>query len=347
VTFRRTLDTSLFLSVPTIVREVGKPVGDLVFDIAEAWDDFGYGQSDGISLFDLVEVYAKNDANPGGLLVYRGHVEEINGVFDASNNHATIRLFPIDALFGRPLWKASGSYVVTYTSADVDTIFSDAIDDINTIYGATFFTKNLANPVLSINVVFTRETHLAALQQAAAFLPSTWYWRVRPSGQVDVQQFNDSAQDHTLVVGKHVDTIRVVKSALNMKNKLVVSWGPTPTDSEYTDATSQTAYGRRMSLVTDPGITDQPSSDVKGSAELARLKDPATKTVLVVNSQYAIETILPGDTVRVVNISENTGQMISGVLRVLRTEYNGSLCTLNLAEVVDNFGLEISKTIAG
>lgn len=344
-TVRRTLDASLFLSNPRIVREVGKAASEVSIDLALPWDNFGYGDSDGLNPFDLVKIYAVNEANKTGVLVYQGHIEEIVGVFDASQSHITLRLYPIDALFGRSLWK-DADYIVAYSGADVDTIFSDAITDVNTIYGATFFTGNLSNPALSVIQTFTRLTHLAAITAAGLLLPSTWYWRVRPSGQLDLAQFNDSTADHLLVVGKHIDSVQVTKSLLNVKNKIVVSWNSPVEDDEYNDATSVTAYGRRMSLVSGSGIGDQTTADARGNGDKNRYKDLFTKTELVVNALYPIETILPGDTIEVVNVSDTTSQMLSGILRVLRVEYDGSLCKLSLSDYAENFGSEFTKSIA-
>lgn len=338
-TFRApVIDESLLLGVPTIVREVNKPAGQIELALAYPFDNFGY--STAIDVGNLVKVYAVNDANKTGLLVYQGFIEEIDGTFSASSNTVTLRIFPIDALMERSIWKRTGSYVVTYAANDVDAIFSDAIDDMNTIYG-TYFSKNLGNPGLTLNQTFTRQTHLAAMNAAAKSLVDGWYWRVRANGQVDLAQFDDVTPTHKLTVGKTIDTIHVVKSALNLKNKVVVSWGPTPTDTEYTDGTSVTAYGTRMALISDSGINDIGTANTKGNGEIARRKDIVTKTEIIVNAQYAIETILPGDTIKIENVTDNTSQMVTGVLRVLRTEYNGATCSIHLGDVLDNFGNEL------
>lgn len=338
-TFRApVIDQSSLLSVPNIVREVNKPAGSIDLALAMRWDDFGYSTS--IDVGNLVKVYAVNDANKTGLLVYQGFIEEIDGKFSRAANSVSLRIFPIDGLMSRSLWKKTGSYVVTYAANDVDTIFSDAIDDMNSIYGS-YFSKNLGNPGLTINQTFTRQTHLAALNAAAKSLVDGWYWRVRADGQVDLAQFNDSTPTHKLTVGKHIDTIHVVKSALNLKNKVVVSWGAGPTDTEFSDATSITNYGQRMALVSDSGINDLTTANTKGNGEVARQKNIVTKTEIIVNAQYAIETIMPGDTIEIQNVTNNTSQMVTGVLRVLRTEYNGATCSIHLGDVVDNFGNEL------
>lgn len=337
-TFRCVVDATQVLAVPSIVREVNKPTGEMRLQLALPFDGFGYGTK-----FDngnLVKLYAVNESNKTGLLVYQGIIEELDGVFSRSSNNVTIRTFPIDSLLDRTPWKALGSYIVTYPAGDVDTIFSDAIDDMNSIYG-TVFSKNLGDPGLTINQTFTRITHLAAINLITKLLPDGWYWRILPTGQIDLGQFDDVNPTHKLVVGKTVDSVHVVKSSLNLKNKVIVSWGPGPTDSEYSDAPSITAYGQRALFVTDAGINDLATANIRGASELAKRKGVTTKTEIIVNTQYPIETIRPGDTVTVSNVSDTTSQMLTGVLRVIRTEYDGATMNLHLGDVMDNFGNEL------
>lgn len=344
--FRRVIDWKLLKNIPKIVREVGKPASDVTLDLALPWDNFGYGDAAGINLFDLVKIYAVNTANPTGLLVFQGHIEEITGTKAGDTDTVSLRIFPLEALLNRALYKFGGSYTITYTSADPDTMFSDVIDDVNTIFGATFFTKNLGNPGLSVNAQFVKLSHLAIMQKAAEFLTSTWYWRTRASGQIDLAQFNDSTQDHTLYLGKNVSAVEATKTIMDLKNRIVLTWGPGPTDSEYNDATSESNYGRRMDAETDTTITNAAGADARGNADVARQKDIKTKTVLTVNANYAIETIKPGDTVKVLNVSQNTSQMLTGVLRIVRVEYDGATAVIHLADVADNFGKEFGLAIS-
>ena len=338
VTFRRILDSGILLSVPRIVREVNKPAGEIVLDLALPWDNFGYGST--INLFDLVKVYIVNDANPGGLLIYQGHIIEANAMYDSTNNHVSLRIFPIDALIGNAFWVGT-AYTVSYASADVDTMFSDAIDDLNSVHGS-FFSKNLGNPALSVSVNFVQKTHLEVLGSAFDFLDATWFWRVRPNGQIDLQQFSDITATHTLALGKNVDSIQTGKSILDMKNLVRLGWGSGPTYAVYSDVTSQSAYGHRDEALSDSGIQNSGSADSKGSGEVARLKNPFTKTQIIVNANYAIETILPGDTVKISNVTAGASSILSGqVLRVQRVEYDGCLAVLHLADILDNFGTEM------
>jgi len=344
-TFRRVLDASLFTSLPSIVREVGKPASDLTFDLALPWDDYGYGESSGINEGDLVKVYAVNEANPTGLLVYQGHIQEIETFYDPQNNHVTLRLYPIDALLSLAVWKDGGSYTVSYAAADVDTIFSDAIDDVNTAYGATFFSKNLGNPAVTVDVQFVLSTFSKALSTSSAFLDQTWYWRINPNGQIDLDQWNEVTADHSFTVGKDVESIHAISSLVDVVNREVVSWGDPATDSEYSDATSISDYGLRMAVVEDSDILSLDASDARGNGDIARSKNPFKKTEIVVNAQYAIETIKAGDTCTIRNIRTVSTQFLTGIFRIVRVEYDGATAKLHLSDIVYNFGNEFSKVV--
>lgn len=344
-TFRRVLDAGIFTSVPRIVREVGMAAGDLTIDLGMPFDAFGYGQTNGINPFDLVKIYAVNDANPTGYLVYQGHVEELVGTVDQSgNDHVSIRLFPIDALLSRSLWKAAGSYSISYTGALASQILSDAIDAVNSVYG-TFFTKLIEATAGTFNASYIHQTHLAAIQSATKNLPATTFWRIRPDGTFELAEWPDAAATHRLTLGKDLDTIQVTKSLLNAKNRIIVSLGPGPSDTEGSDSASIAAYGTRDEYISDPSLVDAPGRTARINGEIARLKDPATKTTLTVNSLYPIEKILPGDTVQVFNLTAGGQQMLSGILRIAHVEYDGSLAVLQLADAVDNFGAELQKMI--
>jgi hypothetical protein len=94
--------------------------------------------------------------------------------------------------------------------------------------------------------------------------------------------------------------------------------------------------------LSDSGIQNSGSADSRGNGEVARLKNPFTKTQITVNANYAIETILPGDTVKVTNVPSGASSLLSGqVLRIQRIEYDGALALLHLADIIEIFGNEL------
>ena len=60
-------------------------------------------------------------------------------------------------------------------------MFSDGVDDANAVHGS-FFSKNLGNPALSVNVNLVQKTHLESLNAAFVFLDATWQFSGAPSG---------------------------------------------------------------------------------------------------------------------------------------------------------------------
>lgn len=345
-TVRTTIDSGSVSAVGPIVREVGKLAGALDVRLALPWDDFGYGST--INLFDLVKVYAVNPANSGGLVVFQGHIVEIDGQLDQGQDSVTLRLHPLDALLNNAHYKSGATasladYTVAFATTDVDAMFSAIITDANTVYGS-FFSSSLGNPALSMDISFIELTHFAALQKAAALLDETWYWRINAAGQVKLAQWAATAT-HRLTLGKDVASIRVVKTIVDLKNGELLKWGATPTRAFYNDAGSQTSYGKRQRIVTDSGIDNSGTADQRGAGDLARLDAPLTKTVIRVNTEYAIETILPGDTVQVFNVTNGTSQMVTGVLKVARIAYDGATCLLTIADSVQNYGAEFAKAI--
>ena len=344
-TFRRTLDSSLLLSVPMIIRETNKLASDLTIDVALPWDNFGYGQANGINLYDLVKLYAANPNQPAGYLVFTGFVTDIHALFDKGQNHIALRLMPLDSILDNAFYRSGGNFTISFAGADVNAIMSAAVGDCNTVQGTTYFTTSLAAPGKSITVDLVLMKHLEAINKAASFLDLNWYWRIEPNGLFKLAQYNDMTATHRLTLGLDVDSIDVQQSIFDVKNGTVVSWGPTPTNTFYSDAGSQTAYGKREEKIIDSNIKDLTSSDSAGNGNVSRKKNARAKAVITVNSNYAIETILPGDTIRILNNTSGASQLISGVQRVSRVEYDGSLAKLHLADSVDVLGLEFTRAL--
>ncbi len=346
-TIKKVLGAGSFLDLPKISREVNKPASDVTLTLAFPWDDFGYGTE--ISEFFLVKIFAINDANPEGVLVYQGFITEITGKLGPDTNHVEIRLFPLESILSNAFWKSGSGqsladYTVSYGGADVDTIFANAITDINTLYGTSYFTGSLGNPGASIAIDFVEQTHQQAIDKAMTFLDSTWRWRMTPAGVIELAQYADAVATHQFVLGRDIESIDVTRTIMDIKNGVrVVYAGPAYVFSS--DATSETAYGKRQKKMGDTNIGNAPSATALGDGEVSKLKDVKIQTMVTVNAQYNLETIFPGDTCRIVNVSDTTGQMVQGVFRILRTEYDGTRMTLHLAEIIRNFGVEFTRAI--
>lgn len=344
-TARQTLGEADLLELPRVVREVGKPAAEIVLVVAKPWDGFGYGDAGGINEFDLVKVYAANESNPAGALVFQGNIAEIRAIYAKDADHVELRVVPIDALLTNAFFKDGSSFVYSYAAVDIDAIFADVIAHANAVHGA-FFTTDLDVPGKSMTLDFVRQKHSEVLTKAGLLLDPDWYWRIDAAGLVKLSQYNDATPDHKLTLGKDVDRIELIRSIMDVENGYVLEWGGTPTEAYYEDTTSKTDFGVREATDADTTIGDSGTADAKGDGFIGANKDPRTKTLIVVNATYAIETILPGDTCQVLNVKAGTQQVLSGVFRIVRVEYDGTTATLHLSDVVENFGNEMGKSLA-
>lgn len=348
-TFKRVLDANILTELPRISREVSKPASEIVLSLALPWDDFDFGTT--ISDFFLVKLYAINDNHPDGILVYQGFITEIHSILAIGSDHVELRVFPLESLLDFAFWKSGsgqtlGDYTKSYSGADVDTIMGDAITDANTVHGTAYFTSSLGNPGVSITADLVELTHLAGINKALGFLDATWYWRVRADGTFELRQWSDATADHRFTLGQDVDMIDSTRSLIDIKNGIRVEYTG-PAYSFYNDATSEGSYAKRQEKQSDTSILNLTSADAFGNGLVAKKKDPKTKTKLTVNAQYDLETIKPGDTCRVLNVS-NSNPMLSSatIYRIIRVEYDGATAQLHLSDIVDNFGVEFGKAIS-
>lgn len=338
---RMVLNDKSILTVPSIVREVNKPASDVTLDLAISWDDAAYAETYGLNPYDLVEIDAITETYPNGYRVFTGNIQELKVRYGAQENRVIIRVFPIEAEFTFYFW--INTYVSTVDTADV---FDDAVDAVNGSY----------SPQLTKNIATTGQVHqpaysgyvIAGLNSEMENLNASWYWRVRPNLQLDLQQYSDSVATHTLTVGKDVDTVQNIKSLIDVVNYARIEFfdGITVHSTVYQNAASVAAYGLR-NFYQSLGSSSQGQSDSVGNNLIENQGDLFTKTQLVVNAQYPIETILPGDTVKIQNLTTAQQAWLSGILRVVRVRYDGATAVLDLSIITDNYGVELGKLISG
>ena len=338
---RMVLNDKTMLNIPNIVREVNKPASDVTLELAISCDDAAYTQTYGLNPYDLIEIYAKTTTYPNGYKVFTGNIQELKVRYGAQENRVSIRAFPVEAEFTFYFW--INTYMSNVDTADV---FDDAVDAVNGIY----------SPQMTKNIATTGQVHqpgysgyvIAGLNSEMENLNASWYWRVRPDLQLDLQQYPDNAATHTLTVGKDVDMVQNTKSLIDVVNYVSIDFfdGITNHNTIYQNAASVAAYGKR-NYYESLGTSSQGQSDLIGNNLIENKGDLFTKTQLVVNAQYPIETILPGDTVKVLNLTAAQEAWLSGILRVVRVRYDGATAVLDLSIITDNYGVELGKLISG
>lgn len=341
-TVRRVFDSGSIISEVVVTREANKPCGEVQLELAVAWDDVGYGQSTGVNPYDFVSIYAITETSPNGILIFQGNVEEEKVRYSGGENRLLLRLFPMDAgLSHLAFLYAPGG------TPDVTDVFTAASSTFN---GATYYpllTNNLAVTGVTLTIINSLSA-LNALNTAFANLDGTWYWRVRPDGHLDLQQYADSTPTHKLLLNRDIDDITPSKSLLDVVNYVTIDFsdGGGAHTTVYQNAPSVAAYGKRSQYFS-LGTSTQAQSDLEGNNIISKDGDIFSKIRVTVNARYAIETILPGDTVKIMNTTTQEAVWLPTVLRVLRVRYDGMTAVLDLSKVFDNYGVELGRLISG
>lgn len=337
-TMRMVFDSSRILAAPLVTREVNKVASDVAIDLGLSWNDANYGQANGINPFDLVEVYAVTDFNPQGYLVFTGNVIEEKAVVSGTSNHVTLRVFPVDFGFSTAL-----VYENLPGYQDISHWVNGIVDTVNNTYPSQM-TKNLTAGAGIDNPTWINIACVDALAAEMALANDTFYWRLRPNLQFDLSQYNDAAPDHTLVWGRDIDAMNLNQSILDVVNQVIVFYASSAT---YTNDASIAKYGARTQFIDLGSGADKSLADAAAAKVLDASGTLFQKMQLTLNTNYPIETILPGDTVKIENLTPSEATWLTGVLRVVRTKYDGETCVVDLSLIYDNFGVEMSKLIGG
>ena len=84
-----------------------------------------------------------------------------------------------------------------------------------------------------------------------------------------------------------------------------------------------------QSIVRSTAINDDPTGVIRADTEIANKKDPNEQTILAVNSQYDLETINIGDTVRIMNKSNESATNFRSIKKII---YRENVATLYLSD---------------
>jgi len=137
-----------------------------------------------------------------------------------------------------------------------------------------------------------------------------------------------------LTAGKDVENIEVVEDAEKIVNSIIVTW-KSGTLAAVQDAASIATYGLREIRVSKTDLADSTAATNYANSYIASYKDPKRKTSIQVNASYNLESLKPGDTVKVQNFLYS----ISG-LQIQKISYTWDRATIELDDF-DTFAKEI------
>lgn len=326
--------------------------GQLQLDIALPFDDFDEGSS--IAHMNIVRVYSVviDTLTQTETLVYSGFISRYEPYAQAGGEEGVrVTCLGLVSLLALSYYKSGSSFTVTHTTQDPSDIVEDIVDHFNTVYGGSLLSytaDSLQTVGTNVSLTFTDQRWSDAIKKARDATSQYWWWYVDQDGLVSLKQ-KPSTPTHTFTIGRDVESITAPKDAEKIVNDVQVRRsGGTATD--YSDATSQSTYGtgspatgKRTQIITDSTITDATTADQVGNKAVGDNKDAKIKATVVVNSKYAIDSVRPGDTCAILNVS---GSFFSSNMLIVAVTYNGTTVTLELEEQPANFGRELTGLIS-
>lgn len=176
------------------------------------------------------------------------------------------------------------------------------------------------------NIAFAYDKCLDALKKVSDTLQ--WYWTIDGSGVLQFHPNTGGATpiNHYFTIGKDIDSLEVEERSENIVNKYMLKYASSIQPSS--DATSQTANGlRELYEDKSSSINDVGTATTEADNYIAQNKNVKKRIVMVINSNYDIERVHPGNLVTVRNLEYSIS-----ALKVVRTEYSMDKLRVELEE---------------
>lgn len=351
VTFLGSINLSKEKAPPVFRSKIGGGQGECVIDLNLPFDDFGEGTT--IKFMNFVELWVTDSANPLGRRIYKGYISRYEPYIDPNGEGVKVTCLGIASLLTRSYYGSTPVYSVTQTATDPETIAKAIIDNFNSAYSGSLISYAGTTTAVGSNVskVFNQRKWSDALNDTVDLATTGYWWHIDQNGYFYFQP-KPSTVTHTFTIGRDVDSLHAPKDAESIVNDVAATWqsgSVTATDptSQATYGTGSPATGRMTKLVSDTTITSVGGANNLAAKEVADNKDAIVSCRIVVNTNYDLESIRPGQTCRIVNFKLASTFFGTNALQIVTMSYNGDTVELELGETHANFGIQLAKFVNG
>lgn len=310
-TFKTTINPNCVMNDISFSENVNGGQGQLTLNLALSFGDNSF------QWWDLIKVVLFNERYKQGKQIYFGYISQITRKYDANKGYIVLTCLWIASLLNKIVF--SGSYAWTITN-----ILTQIINQFNSNYSGLISIEKIDDYPESVSVDFDKSTTcqkainmLAETANYYRFIDSEWKFFFREK----------LTQTNHIVSNQHsVETMSLNYSFENIVNKLYLErdWGTVAT---YQDATSQNNYWIKEKYIIESSIANQTTQDEFGNNYIAQYKDPKNASTIVINTEYDIESIVPWDTISVVNTEYNVKNLL-----IEKIQYTPIRITLTLEE---------------
>ena len=310
-TFKTTINPNCVMNDISFTENVNGGQGQLLLNLALSFADNSF------QWWDLIKVILFNDRYKQGKQIYFGYISQITRKYDANKWYIQLTCLWIASLLNKIIF--SGSYAWTITS-----VLTQIINKFNSNYSGLITIEQIDDYPESVSVEFD---NIITCKKAIDMLSETAnYYRFVDSEWKFFFREKMTQTNHIVANQDSVETMSLNYSFENIVNKLYLerSWGTLAT---YEDATSQNNYWIKEAYEVETTIANQSTQDEFGNNYIAQNKDPKNASSVVINNKYDIESIVPWDTISVVNTEYSVKNLL-----IEKIQYTPIRITLTLEE---------------
>ena len=328
-------------------------LGDLTVTVPRKWDE--YNSDSAIVIGYELKIYIADEENTSGIQIYSGEIDSINASVSGGGESVTINCSGYVHQLATDLMEYAGKTIYKkYTTTEISAIIKDMLDNYQARRGDDRITYDVGATTIdstakSITLEVFCESPLEAIQHASIEADSDWFWRI---GVDNNFYFTDipTTPTHLFQMGKDIIEINTNRNIRDTKTSILVTNGLASGDGDvimqrYTDSTATAEYGRRIERKRDGRYkATAGKADEFANRTLDIFKDPINVVkIRVIDSNlaggYDIESIKPGDTCKIINITDNDA--LSDNMLITTITYSIDYVDLTLADTTSFVNREL------
>lgn len=341
--FLKTLNPGIVREAPSFNAQINGGYGECRVRLSLPFHDFGENAE--IDFMNIFEIFESDLQNTTGRLIYRGFVSAYEPFISGSDQGVDVTLLGMVSLLRFAFYKNGANFSVTHSLQDTAVIMKAILDHFASIYapGLVFYDGSSVDTVgNSVSYTFEEDKWFDALQNAFGTIGlADWYWLVSSSGRFFLKE-KPSEASHAFTVGKDLETLEIFKTSEKVVNSVRVKYGVNTYD--LSDAPSITEFWKREKILKDDKILNPATAQNKANQEIENNKQNKIQAKIVVNSNYDLESIIPGQTCRILNLP--LGQtVLTDNMQIVSVNYSWDKVAIGLEEIKDQFGIALNKFI--
>ena len=317
-------------SLGSFTKQMFGGLGNCILELGKKYDYSG----DDLRLNNEVKIYIHDeDLSAGELkLIYDGYIYEYNPWIDTGGQGIKVTLMGYYTTLSLDIYQiiADKQTTITETAVATSVMVKNVIDryrDSRDSPKIEYTQQSIEDSGDTQTYIFEAKTYREALDLIVDIAPIGWYYYVDADNLMNFKEVSTTT-DHTFVVGKHCESIKIYKNMGYIKNLMLVSDRDT-VYKLYQKADSIDRYGRRMEKRFDSGFQDSATTmDSMAKKFLQQNEEPRVKIIaeIIDNNEsdkgYDIDSVEPGDTCIFRGFEEGLESIFSQKMLISKVDYS-------------------------